>query len=213
MDDRRKIELAGWALAAFVVVFLGLRLLGRGHSDPAPISVAGAGARAPSAQPAHVGRPAARLLVVDVEGEVAHPGVQRVPAGSRAEAAVRQAGGIARRGDATRVNLAAPLRDGQQVIVPRRGAGAVAAGTGGAPVGTEPGGEAAGAGAAPAQPVSLSSATVAQLDGLDGIGPTLAARIVAYGQAHGGFRSVDELKQVEGIGEKRFASLKAAVTP
>ena len=67
--------------------------------------------------------------------------------------------------------------------------------------------------AAPSAPVSLSSATVAQLDTLDGIGPTLAQRIVEYRQAHGGFRSVDELKQVEGIGEKRFAALRQALQP
>ena len=76
--------------------------------------------------------------------------------------------------------------------------------------GTEP--AAAGDGAR-AAPISLSNATVAQLDTLDGIGPTLAQRIVQYRASHGGFRSVDELKQVEGIGEKRFASLKAALQP
>jgi competence protein ComEA len=69
------------------------------------------------------------------------------------------------------------------------------------------------AGSAPAAPVSLSSATVEQLDTLDGIGPTLAARIVQYRDAHGGFRSVDELRQVSGIGDKRFAALRKAVQP
>jgi competence protein ComEA len=65
----------------------------------------------------------------------------------------------------------------------------------------------------PARPVSLSTATVEQLDTLDGIGPTLAARIVQYRDAHGGFRSVDELRQVSGIGDKRFAALRKAVQP
>ena len=66
---------------------------------------------------------------------------------------------------------------------------------------------------APAQPISLSTATVEQLDTLDGIGPTLAGRIVQYREAHGGFRSVDELRQVAGIGDKRFEALKKAVEP
>jgi competence protein ComEA len=91
------------------------------------------------------------------------------------------------------------------VVVPRRGAAAAGVGAGG--VGT-----AAGAGTG-AGPVSLSSATVAQLDTLDGIGPTLAARIVQYRDAHGGFKSVDELRQVSGIGDKRFAALRKAVQP
>jgi competence protein ComEA len=215
MDDRRKLEIAAWAVGGVVVVLLAFHFMGGRSGGAAPVAVSGPGTGAPPARPA-VSRSAGRPMVVDVEGEVQRPGVQRVPAGSRAESAVRQAGGLTRRGDATAVNLAAPLHDGQQVVVPRRGTH-VAAAAGGAAASGAAGAGAAGApgaaGAAPAQPVSLSTATVAQLDGLDGIGPTLAGRIIAYRQAHGGFRSVDELKQVEGIGEKRFASLKASVAP
>src|SRR3954451_19904661 len=196
MDDRRKLELAGWALAAFVAVFLAARLLHHGGGGSPPVAVSTGPAPAPA-------RKAAGSLVVDVEGEVARPGIQHVPAGSRVAAAVDAAGGISRRGDATAVNLAAPLQDGQQIVVPRRGA-AVAAAAGATP---------AAGGSASNAPISLSNATVAQLDTLDGIGPTLAQRIVQYRTSHGGFRSVDELKQVEGIGEKRFASLKAALQP
>jgi competence protein ComEA len=188
MDDRRKLELAGWALAAFVAVFLGARLLHGGEPEPA---AAVAVSTTPAAKPRSP-------LVVDVEGQVARPGLQRVPAGSRAGVAVDAAGGLTRHADPTAVNLAAPLQDGQQVVVPRRGAASTAA---------------PGEAAAPSGPISLSSATVAQLDTLDGIGPTLAQRIVQYREAHGGFRSVDELKQVEGIGEKRFASLREALQP
>jgi competence protein ComEA len=143
-----------------------------------------------------------------VAGEVRHPGVYRVPSGSRADSAVQQAGGVTRRGESAAVNLAMPLHDGQQIVVPRRGAapaaGAVPA-AGGAP--------GSASGAAPGQPLSLSSATVEQLDTLDGIGPTLAARIVQYREAHGGFRSIDELRQVDGIGEKRFESLRKGLQP
>ena len=195
MDDRRKLELAGWALAAFVAVFLVARLLHRGAPEAAPVAVSASPARAPAAAKLSV-------LVVDVEGQVARPGLQRVPAGSRAGVAVDAAGGLPRHGDATAVNLAAPLHDGQQIVVPKRG-GAVAVAQAGAPA--DP--------AAPTGPISLSSASVAQLDTLDGIGPTLAQRIVKYREAHGGFRSVEELKQVEGIGEKRFAALRRALQP
>src|SRR4051794_17471234 len=197
MDERRKLEVAGWALAAFVVVFLAVRFLHRAPAAPAPISLGGPATHATSQRAG-----GHKLLVVDVEGEVRRPGIQRVAAGSRAAVAVTQAGGLTRRGDATAVNLAAPLHDGQQVVVPRRGAEAPA------PL---PGAD--GAAPAPSGPISLSSATVAQLDTLDGIGPTLAQRIVQYRSSHGGFRSVDELKQVEGIGEKRFAALRQALQP
>jgi len=142
---------------------------------------------------------------VQVAGEVARPGVYRVPAGARVNEAVQRAGGLTRRADQAGVNLVARVQDGQQVIVPRRGAAGAAvasAGSGGGGGGGSSGG-----------PVSLSSATVAQLDGLDGIGPTLAQRIVDYRQAHGGFRSVDQLRDVSGIGDKRFEALRKAVTP
>src|SRR3954453_12079068 len=156
MDDRRKLEIAGWALAAFVVVLLAARFLHHSESQPAPLSVGGAGAS--STAPAHAPRAVPKLIVVDVEGEVARPGIQRVPDGSRAAGAVDQAGGLTRRGDATAVNLAAPLHDGQQVVVPRRGAtGAVAAAPPGA---ADPAAGGGGAG----QQISLSTATVAQLD-------------------------------------------------
>ena len=205
MIDRRKAELVAYAVGAFVVVLLALRMLHHDSGD--------AGARVALAQPpgqsattAEAKAAPSRTLVVDVAGEVRRPGVYRVPSGARVDEAVRQAGGITRHGESTAVNLAMPLHDGQQVVVPRRGAAAAVAPTA-AP------GDPAAAGGVPAQPISLSTATVAQLDGLDGIGPTLATRIIQYRDAHGGFRSVDELRQVDGIGDKRFASLRKAVQP
>jgi competence protein ComEA len=224
--DRRKAEVAAYALAAFVVVLVAFKLLhrdGAGGSGGTPVTVteprapgsAGTNATGPAAVPSGPeGAPAARLLVVDVAGEVRRPGVYRVPTGSRVDSAVQQAGGVTRRGEPAAVNLAMPLHDGQQIIVPRRGSPAPAAASGsGSGAGAGSVGGAAPAGSAPAQPVSLSTATVEQLDSLDGIGPTLAARIVQYRDAHGGFRSVDELRQVSGIGDKRFEALRKAVQP
>jgi competence protein ComEA len=217
--DKRKAEVAAYAVAAFVVVLLAMRMLHRDASggQPGPkLSLeqtgrAGTGSNSPPSGTA--GGRDTSVLVVDVAGEVRRPGVYRVPAGSRADLAVQRAGGVTRRGESTAVNLAMPLHDGQQIVVPRRGA----AGSGGAGTGAAASGVAGAGGSAPggmpAQPVSLSTATAAQLDTLDGIGPTLAARIIQYRDAHGGFRSVDELRQVDGIGDKRFAALRKAVQP
>ena len=147
-------------------------------------------------------------VYVHVAGAVRRPGLFQVPAGSRVAAAVARAGGPRPKADLTLVNLAARVQDGQQVVVPGPGVappgGAAAAGAGAA--GT-------GAGAVPGVKPSLATATVAQLEEVDGIGPTLAERIVEYREAHGGFGSISELQDVEGIGEKRFASLKEALQP
>lgn len=137
-------------------------------------------------------------LVVHVAGAVRHPGVVRVRDGDRVGDAVKAAGGPARGADLNAINLAMRLADGQQVIVPARAA------TGAA--------EAAGA-TGTAGPVSLGSATAEQLDTLEGIGPGLAAKIIAYRTEHGGFRSVDELGEVPGIGDKRLESLRAQLQP
>jgi competence protein ComEA len=127
------------------------------------------------------------------------------------------------RADRTAVNLAARLTDGQQVFVPLRArAGAAAVGaassgssaTGGAAAaggaGAVGGGSPSGAGRAR---VSLSNATQAELEELDGIGPALAQRIIEYREQHGGFRSIDQLQEVSGIGEKRLQALKGSVAP
>jgi competence protein ComEA len=150
------------------------------------------------------GRGGAGGIYIHVAGAVYRPGLVRVPAGSRVALAVERAGGPARKADLTGVNLAATLEDGQQVVVP------VAAGAAAASVPSS-GGPASGASAG-AKP-SLGTATVEQLEELDGIGPTLAERIVEYRTEHAGFRSLGELREVEGIGEKRFESLSEALQP
>ena len=211
------------ALAAAAVALLVLgayRWFERTRAAPAA-----AVSLARPADPAAVPR-ARESVFVHVAGAVRRPGVYALPRGSRGGDAVERAGGPRRSADLAAVNLAALLRDGQQLVVPSRGAMA-APGAGGGPQGA--GGVAAGNAAPPggggatrvAGPeggrasarLSLTSATVAQLEGLDGIGPALAARIVAYRDAHGGFRSVDELAEVEGIGDKRLAALRQAVVP
>jgi competence protein ComEA len=149
-------------------------------SDRAPVAAA-AGASGP--------------IVVHVVGAVRRPGVYRLPAGSRTRDAVRRAGGGSRRADLGSVNLATRLADGEQVRVPQRAP----------PVA----GAARPAASAPPAIVHLNSASAEQLDALDGIGPSLAQRIVAYREAHGGFGSIDELDEVSGIGPVRLESLRS----
>ncbi|MFI1467476.1 helix-hairpin-helix domain-containing protein [Streptomyces wuyuanensis] len=158
---------------------------------------------APSPGPAPAHEPAGRI-VVDVSGKVRRPGVLRLPAGSRVADALRAAGGVRAGTDLTGLNRARVLMDGEQVVVgvPQPPGGAAP----GAPGRT--GGGAPGAG-----PLSLNTATAEQLDTLPGVGPVLAQHIVDYRTEHGGFRSVDELREVTGIGDRRFEDLQPLVRP
>ncbi|MGW3987481.1 helix-hairpin-helix domain-containing protein [Streptomyces sp. NPDC004830] len=156
-------------------------------------------------------------IVVDVGGKVREPGIHRLPAGSRVADALRAAGGVKPGTDTDGLNRARFLVDGEQVLVGAPGSGAGdappggIAGAAGAAGAAPPGGTANGS--APTAPVSLNTATLDQLDTLPGVGPVLAQHIVDYRTRHGGFRSVDELREVNGIGDRRFADLRALVRP
>lgn len=211
LEDIDKGKLVSWAAFGLLILAIALRLHahgGGGGAPPATVSLAPAsGTTAPASAPAAP----VREMWVDVAGAVRRPGLYKVPAGSRLAAALEQAGGVSRRGDEAGVNLAAPLRDGEQVIVPARGAaGAVPAAAG---ADGSAGGASGAAAAAGSGPISLSQATEAQLESLDGIGPALAGRILEYRRQHGGFRSLDELKEVSGIGDKRFEALRSSLVP
>lgn len=143
-------------------------------------------------------------LVVHVAGAVAKSGVYRLPPGSRVADAIAAAGGPAAEADVDSLNLAQPLVDGQKVWVPKKGE-APAPGAGGV---SAPGGGAMPAGGK----VNINTAGLAELDTLPGIGPSLAQRIIDYRAAHGPFRSLEDLKNVSGIGEKRFDELKDYIT-
>ena len=141
----------------------------------------------------------APALIVYVVGAVRHAGLVRLPEGARVADAVERAGGPTRRADLALVNLAAPVADGQQVIVPRR---VVIAS-----------GEAAGVTASVPAKVSLGSATLDQLDELPGIGPVTAQKILDWRQSHGPLRSVEDLDAIPGIGPARVEQLRDLVTP
>jgi competence protein ComEA len=189
--DRRTIVFA--AIGLFLVLALGGRLLLRGgESAPAPVRpVAPASRSGPAPQ---------TRLFVHVVGAVRRPGLYRLAPGSRVADALARAGGATRTAQVELVNLAAPVADGEQVVVPRRGA-AVA------------GGSHSGPAAASAGPVHLNTATLEQLDALAGVGPVTAQKILDYRQEHGAFGSVDELDAVPGIGPARLEELRGAVAP
>ena len=187
VQRRRALALA---LFGSVVVLLGVRHL--------------AVARAPTAEPllapALQAQPAQKIVIVHVVGAVRRPGLYRLVDGNRVADAVRRAGGSTRRADLSLINLAAPLADGLQVVVPRRQPAAAAA-AGGADTST------------PTGPVHLNSATLEQLDALPGVGPVTAKKILDYRMQNGGFTSVDDLDAVPGIGPARLANLRELVAP
>ncbi|MFD9092240.1 helix-hairpin-helix domain-containing protein [Streptomyces collinus] len=168
--------------------------------------VGGAGAKAARA-PGASATPGGEI-VVDVGGKVRRPGIRRLPAGSRVADALRAAGGVRPGVSTDGLNRARFLVDGEQVLVGATAGAAAPPGPGG---GAAPGPGPAGPG--PAAPVSLNTATADQLDTLPGVGPVLAQHIIDYRTRHGGFRSVDELRQVNGIGDRRYGDLRTMVRP
>jgi competence protein ComEA len=182
---------------AALLLFAGSKLLARPSSDAALAP--------PAAPPAETATAPATQLVVDIVGAVRRPGLYRLEQGARVADAVARAGGATRRANLSLINLAAPLADGQQVVVPGRGS--AAAGSLPAAPGT------AGATGISAGPVHLNTATLEQLDSLPGVGPVTAQKILDYRQKHGSFTSVDALDAVPGIGPARMEQLKDLVAP
>ncbi|UZK56341.1 ComEA family DNA-binding protein [Streptomyces drozdowiczii] len=179
-------------------------MVGEAVHAPAPVPEAdsdaereGGGRPAPSPGPA--AGPGGQI-VVDVSGKVRDPGLRRLPAGSRVDDALTAAGGARPGTDLAGLNRARVLMDGEQIVV-------------GAPPAPGPAPGVAGPAADGGEPVSLNTATAEQLEGLPGVGPVLAQHIVDYRTQHGGFRSVEELREVNGIGDRRFADLRPRVRP
>lgn len=225
-------------LLVVAVVVLGVRVVGA-QQAAAPVAVTTPPRSSTSAAgPAAAGTPGpagasgtagtASAVVVDVTGAVARPGVQRLPAGSRVVDALTRAGGTTADADLATVNRARALVDGEALHVPRRGetpvalpgaAGAASAAGAGAAAGAAGAvGAATGAGAAGAagvaaagSPVDLNTADATGLDSLPGVGPAIAARILAWRAEHGRFTSVDELGEVPGIGDKTLERLRPLV--
>ncbi len=190
MPEFSRSQLLLYAAIAIAVLLVGARWIrstGEGSAARTGVSFA--------AGSSHEGS-GTQDVVVHVAGDVRRPDVYRLPAGSRVTDAVRRAGGFAPGANRDAINLAARLSDGQQVVVP--GPGTVAASS-------APG--------AQSGPVSLGSATVEQLDGIEGIGPVTAQKIIEYRDQHGGLSSIDQLDEVSGIGPSTMQTLRAALQP
>ena len=209
LDSLSRGELAG------LVVVLVATLAGVGlwysRSLPKPIQIAEtpapAFAQVPSGSASGVpaaaspGASASPLadLIIDVTGWVRHPGVYQFQPGSRVIDAVQRAGGARDGADLTLLNLAAPLADGQQILVPKEGASASGAAAGGTGVGG-------------VALVNINTADEPTLETLNGVGPALAAAIIQFRTDQGPFTSVDQLDEVSGIGPATLEKLRPQVT-
>lgn len=202
MPDLSRSQIAVYGAIAVALLLLGARAI-RAEGDDGAGYVSGDDSGSVGSAGADAGfsldRGGEGDLVVDVTGAVARPGVYRLPAGARVTDAVERAGGATDGALLEAINLAARLADGQQVVVPREGPGGVASAAAGA--------------AAEEGPISLGTATVEQLETIDGIGPVTAQDILQFRDERGGLSSVDQLDQVSGIGPATMESLRARLQP
>lgn len=196
LPTRRAALAAGLALAVLggVVALRGLD----GPAVTVPLAPVPTAVVDPGLELLPVATPAPAEVVVHVVGEVVTPGVVRLTAGARVADAVEAAGGPTPGADVTALNLARTVVDGEQIRVPAPGEAVAAA-------------DPSAAGATPG-PLDLNAATETELDALPGIGPVLAARIVAWREAAGRFTRVGELAEVSGIGPRLLADLEPLVT-
>ena len=189
MPELSRSQLLLYAVIAVALIVIGARWIrssGTGPSGGSELSFA--------ADSTHEAE-GTRDVVVHVAGTVGRPGVYRLPAGSRVTDAVRRAGGFARGANHDAINLAARLSDGQQVVVPGRGATSPSA------LGGQSG------------PISLGSATLEQLDQVEGIGPVTAQKIIEFRDQKGGLSSINQLDEVAGIGPATMGTLRSALQP
>jgi competence protein ComEA len=207
--------LVGIALVAGVIWYrIGIGGASAGESSGAPAAVSTTASSTtlsdPTPQPAGKASSTKQstTIAVHVAGAVNHPGVVELRTGARVIDAVEAVGGALADGDLDRLNLAAKVTDGQRVYVAKVGQADPGAADDGSGTGTDDPAAGSGAGAK----VNLNTATEAQLEELPGIGPTYAQSIITERQRRGGFASVNDLRSVRGIGDKRFAELAPLVT-
>lgn len=209
---RRLAVLGVLVLLVAAAVVLGLRVAwARSSAQPKPVAATAHGppgglatrtVPAAFASTGAVGLPsAAGVLLVHVVGQVRRPGVVRLPPGSRVQDALRAAGGSTSAADLNHLNLARPVADGEQILVPRPGEDIPVSG-----MPSSAGQGATGAGAAGGL-IDLNTADATALDSLPGVGPVIAQRILDWRTEHGRFTSVDELGEVSGIGDKLMAQI------
>ncbi len=192
MPEVSRSQLVVYGAIAVALLLLGARWLRSADRAEAGFGSVTSAAEQPSIELDRGGG----AIVVHVAGEVRKPGVYELPAGARVTDAIERAGGPTSGAVVDSINLAAALADGQQVVVPARAANGSVTG-----VVTEDG------------PISLGTATVEQLDTIEGIGPVTAADIIAFRDEQGGLSSVDELDQITGIGPATMEALRDRLQP
>ena len=208
MSNLSRSQLLVYGAIAIAMLLLGARWIRSANAEGAPAGEIsyenpGSGAATGAADSElSFGAGADEDVVVHVTGAVRQPGVYRLPTGSRVTDAVDRAGGPAAAAALDAINLAARLADGQQVVVPvgAKGSGGVAVGIGSAI-------------SDPDAPISLGTATVEELDTIEGIGPVTAQNIVDFRDQHGGLSSIDELDEISGIGPATMEALRARLQP
>ena len=201
MPELSRLQLVVYGALACVALLLGARWIRSSEAsggDQGDIAFAGAGSEEQAPRGEQGFTPGGGDVVVHVAGAVEDPGVYRLPDGSRVTDAVERAGGASAAAAPDGINLAAELADGQQVVVPAR----------------TPAGEAAVAASDPAAtgPISLGTATVADLDTIEGIGPVTASQIIEF-RDQNGVGSIDDLDQISGIGPTTMEALRARLQP
>jgi competence protein ComEA len=209
MPDLSRTQVVVWGAIAVALLFVGARAVrGEGGEAGGASTYAdyssddeGGGGSDESEEGTFSVEGSGGDVVVDVTGAVRKPGVYRLPEGSRVDEAVQRAGGATGKAELDSLNLAARLADGQQVVVPER--------IPGAPPGVPP---ATGAGEEDG-PISLSTATAAELDTIDGIGPVMAEDIIKFREEHGGLSSVDQLDEISGVGPATMEALSERLQP
>ena len=203
VPDFSRSQLLVYGAIAVAIVLVGVRWVRSadtaGGAGPPAVTPAGPGA-AGEAQPFAI-EDEEGGVIVHVAGAVGDPGVYRLPLGSRVTDAVERAGGPTADAALDAINLAAKLADGQQVVLPARVSGSGAASAG------------ATAATAADGPISLGSATVEQLDTIEGIGPVTAQDILDYRDEHGGVASIEDLDQISGIGPATMEALRGSLQP
>ena len=200
MAHLSRAQLLVYGTIAVAVLLLGARWLGSDGSQSG--SAFGAVSTSPSGSSSEgvAVDQGSGGLVVHVAGSVRDPGVYRLAFGSRVTEAIERAGGLTSDAAPDSINLAAKLADGQQVVVP-------------AAVGTTGGAGAPAAAVGADAPISLGTATVEELDTIEGIGPVTAGDIIEFRDQRGGLSSVDELDQLSGIGPATMEALRARLQP
>jgi competence protein ComEA len=194
----------GVLLVVVVAVIVVTRHHGAATGASPPYSYSGEASADPTDSPAPAGTDfgATESIVVDVGGRVRKPGLVTLPVGARVADAIDAAGGPLKPRELDRIDLAQRVTDGQLLLIGVSPSASDAAGDSASSSGTDP-----------STPISLSTATIDQLETLPGVGPVTAQKMIDWRTAHGGFTTVEQLQQVPGIGPAHYAEISPLVTP